>query len=174
MNSDTIKAWPARNVEMRALSTLTKYDKNARTHSPEQVAQIAASIAEFGWTMPVLVDGKGVLIAGHGRVDAAKKLGIKEVPVMVADGWTAMQIKAYRIADNKLALNAGWDDEMLKIELGDLQFNGFTLELTGFNPAELDVLMKEPDFEPGSEDDQGRLDTKAHVTCPECGHEFEP
>ena len=97
-------------VERRPLAALVPYARNARTHSDEQIAQIAASITEWGWTMPVLVDEGGMIIAGHGRVLAAAKLGIGEVPVMIARGWSDAQKRAYVLADNKLTLNAGWDE----------------------------------------------------------------
>ena len=129
--------WPADKVERRAVASLVPYARNARTHSEEQVAQIAASIREWGWTVPVLVDDQGSLIAGHGRVLAARKLGITDVPVMVARGWSAAQIASYRLTDNKLALNAGWDDEMLRLELGELGLEGFDLSLIGFSDFEL-------------------------------------
>jgi DNA modification methylase len=119
---------------------LVPYARNARTHSAEQVAQIAASIREWGWTSPVLVDEMGGIIAGHGRVLAAQKLGLAEVPVMVATGWSEAQKRAYVIADNKLALNAGWDAELLPVELGELKGIGFDLSLTGFGELELGKL----------------------------------
>jgi len=133
--------WPADKVERRAVASLVPYARNARTHSEEQVAQIAASIREWGWTVPVLVDDKGSLIAGHGRVLAARKLGITEVPVMVATGWSAAQIASYRLTDNKLALNAGWDDELLRLELGELGLEGFDLSLIGFSDLELKDIL---------------------------------
>ena len=114
------RPWPADKVERWPLTKLIPYARNARTHSDEQVAQIAASIREFGFTIPVLVDEQGTLIAGHGRVLAAHQLGVTDVPTMVARGWTPAQIQAYRLADNKLALNAGWDPELLRLELGEL------------------------------------------------------
>lgn len=129
--------WPADKVERRAVATLIPYGRNARTHSPEQVDQIAASIREWGWTVPVLVDDEGGIIAGHGRVLAAHKLAIAEVPVMVAAGWSEAQKRAYVLADNKLALNAGWDNDLLKIELGDLQAFDFDLGLIGFSADEI-------------------------------------
>ena len=132
--------WPADKVERRDVASLVPYAKNARTHSAAQVAAIAASIREWGWTVPVLVDEAGGIIAGHGRILAAQKLGIAEVPVMVATGWTEAQKRAYVIADNKLALNAGWDDELLKLELGDLRDLDFDLSLTGFDDDELAAL----------------------------------
>jgi DNA modification methylase len=116
------------------------YARNARTHSPEQVDQIAASIREWGWTTPVLVDEAGGIIAGHGRVLAAKKLGIDEVPVMIAAGWSEAQKRAYVLADNKLALNAGWDNDLLKVEIGDLQALNFDLGLAGFSLDEIGIL----------------------------------
>ncbi|MFN4287731.1 MAG: site-specific DNA-methyltransferase [Brevundimonas sp.] len=132
--------WPADKVERRSVSALVPYARNARTHSEEQVAQIAASIREWGWTVPVLVDEDGGLIAGHGRVLAARKLGLTEIPVMVAAGWTEAQKRAYVLADNKLALNAGWDAELLRVELTDLQAFDFDLGLTGFSDDELAAL----------------------------------
>jgi DNA modification methylase len=138
--------WPADKVERRAVASLVPYARNARTHSEEQVAQIAASIREWGWTVPVLVDDQGSLIAGHGRVLAARKLGITDVPVMVAKGWSAAQIASYRLTDNKLALNAGWDDELLRLELGELGLEGFDLGLIGFSDLELkDILADRTD-----------------------------
>ena len=130
-------AWPADQVERWPIAKLIPYARNARTHSPEQVAQIAASIREFGFTVPVLVDEAGTLIAGHGRVLAAHQLDLADVPTMVARGWTAAQIQAYRLADNQLALNAGWDRELLGLELGELKLGGFDLALTGFGELEL-------------------------------------
>lgn len=136
--------WPADKVERRPIDALIPYAKNSRTHSDEQVAQIAASMKEWGWTNPILVDEAGSIIAGHGRVLAARKLGYTQAPVMVAEGWTQAQKAAYIIADNKLALNAGWDFDMLKLELGELKSEGFALELTGFSADELkNLLIKE-------------------------------
>jgi hypothetical protein len=134
-------AWPADQVERWPLAKLIPYARNARTHSDEQVAQIAASIREWDWTVPVLVDEQGTLIAGHGRVLAAQQLGIADVPTMVARGWTQAQIQAYRVADNQLALNAGWDRDLLGIELGELKLGGFDPALTGFGELELGDLL---------------------------------
>ena len=135
------RVWPADRVERRPLESLIPYARNARTHSPAQIAQIAASIREFGWTFPLLVDEQGTIIAGHGRVLAAQSLGITEVPVMVATGWTETQRRAYVILDNKVALNAGWDTELLPVELGDLKAMGFDMGLTGFGEIELGKLL---------------------------------
>jgi len=134
-------AWPADKVERRAVAELIPYARNARTHSDAQVAQIAASVVEWGWTTPVLVDEAGGIIAGHGRVLAARKLGLADVPVMVASGWSEAQKKAYVLADNQLALNAGWDMDLLKVEVGDLDAEGFNLDLIGFDDKLLADLL---------------------------------
>lgn len=131
--------WPADRVERRPITSLIPYVNNARTHSDAQVAQIAASMKEWGWTNPVLVDEAGMIIAGHGRVLAARKLGFDQAPVMVAAGWTDAQKKAYVLADNQLALNAGWDNDLLKIELQGLGSAGFDLDLIGFE--NIDALL---------------------------------
>lgn len=123
------------------IDSLTTYKNNARSHSDAQVAQIAASIAEFGWTNPVLIDERGELIAGHGRLMAAKKLGLAEVPAIQLEGLSAAQKAALRLADNKLALNAGWDEALLRTELEDLRATGFDLALTGFGEDELAGLF---------------------------------
>jgi hypothetical protein len=131
---------PADKVEKWKISKLIPYARNARTHSDEQVAQIAASIKEWGWTTPVLVDEQGGIIAGHGRTLAAQKLGMTEVPVVVAKGWSDAKKRAYIIADNKLAQNAGWDNAMLSLELEELDGLGFDIDLTGFSPQEISEL----------------------------------
>jgi DNA modification methylase len=123
-----------------AVNKLIPYAKNSRTHSPEQVGQIAASIKEFGFRNPILVDGVGI-IAGHGRLMAAQKLGLDKVPTIDCSDMTESQKKAYIIADNKLAMNAGWDTAMLSIEMKDLEDEGFDLTLTGFDDKELDALL---------------------------------
>ncbi len=132
---------PAEKIEQWAIERLVPYARNARTHSSDQVAQIAASIKEWGWTTPILVDETGNIIAGHGRTMAARQLNIKEVPVMVAEGWSDTKKRAYILADNKLALNAGWDNEMLALELSELQGLDFDLDLTGFSAEEIAALM---------------------------------
>ena len=124
--------WPADAIERRKVSALIPYARNARTHSDAQVAQIAASIREWGWTNPVLIDAEGGLIAGHGRVLAARKLGLDDIPCMIAIGWTDAQKRAYILADNQLALNADWDTEFLAIELGELASMDFDVSLMGF------------------------------------------
>jgi ParB-like chromosome segregation protein Spo0J len=162
-------------VESREIAALIPFARNSRTHSDAQVAQIAASIREFGWTNPILVDGSNGIIAGHGRLAAARKLGVTEIPVIVLDGLSDAQKRAYVIADNKLALNAGWDMELLKVELQDLDAGNFDLTLTGFDLGELTALFDQPNFDPGTEEDQGKLDELAPkmVQCPHCGQEYD-
>jgi len=120
-----IQHWPTER--------LIPYARNPRTHTDEQVAQIASSIVAFGWTKPVLVGADGVIIAGHARVLAARKLGSTEVPVIVLDHLTEAQRRALVIADNRLALNAGWDEEMLRVEIEALREDDFNLDLLGFD-----------------------------------------
>jgi ParB-like chromosome segregation protein Spo0J len=167
--------WPADKVEKRSVSALIPYARNARTHSDEQVAQIAASIKEWGWTTPVLVDEDGGIIAGHGRVLAARKLGIDEVPCMTATGWSDAQKRAYILADNQLPQNAGWDIDLLKVEMQGLGEDGFDLSLIGFGSEEMAQMFLQPDFAPGTEADQGQLDQldPKMVSCPNCGEEFD-
>jgi DNA modification methylase len=132
--------WPADHVERWPIERLMPYARNARTHSDAQVSQVAASIREWGWTNPVLVAEDGTIIAGHGRVLAARKLRITDIPVMIASGWTEAQKRAYAIADNKLTLNGGWDEELLGLELGELEILGFDLDLIGFTESEREAL----------------------------------
>ena len=129
------------NIEQVKLDALIPYARNSRTHSDAQVAQIAASIKEFGFTNPVLIDETGSIIAGHGRVMASRKLALADVPCIRLSHLTAAQKRAYIIADNKLALNAGWDDEMLRLELSDLKGLDFNLDLTGFSTDEINQLL---------------------------------
>lgn len=131
--------WPADKVERRPIASLIPYARNARTHSDAQVAQLAASMKEWGWTNPVLVDDAGMIIAGHGRVMAARQLGLDEVPVMVAAGWSDAQKRAYVLADNQLAANAGWDNDLLKIDWQDFTGQTATLEGDGRTFAELEA-----------------------------------
>ena len=128
-------------IRMVAVASLIPYARNARTHSDEQVAQIAASIAEFGFTNPILTDGERGVIAGHGRLAAARKLELTEVPVIELTHLSAIKKKAYILADNRIATNAGWDDELLGVELAELQDAGFNLELMGFGDEELERLL---------------------------------
>lgn len=139
-------------ITYRKIGELVPYINNARTHSDEQVAQICASIREYGWTNPVLIDENGMIIAGHGRVMAAQRMKMDEVPCIVLSGLTEAQKKAYVIADNKMALNAGWDDEKLKLELENLKELDFDLELTGFDSDELDQILSLDDIDSLPED----------------------
>ncbi len=150
------------------VDSLIAYDKNPRTHSPAQVDLLAKLITEFGWTNPVLVDGKRGVVAGHGRVLAARKLGMDVVPTIELSHLSDAQRRAYVIADNQSALTAGWDDELLAGELLDLREEGFDLALTGFDSDELDGMLEADAGEEGSE--EVTLDGK--VCCPACGHEF--
>lgn len=134
--------WPATQIVQRKINDLKPYERNARTHSPAQIKQIADSMAEWGWTNPILIDENDMIIAGHGRLEAAKALKILEVPVMIAGGWTEAQKKAYILADNQLALNAGWDTDLLKVEIDELKALDFDIGLIGFENdflAALDV-----------------------------------
>lgn len=145
------------NLEYVPVDGLIPYARNSRTHSETQVLQIAASIREFGFTNPVLIDGEGGIIAGHGRVMAARKLGLETVPALRIEYMTEAQKRAYVIADNKLALNAGWDEEMLALELGELMEGGYDVSLTGFEKDEIDALMlgdDEVDEEGLTDDDE--------------------
>ena len=139
-------------IEQRSVTALIPYAKNSRTHSDAQIAQIAASIKEFGWTNPILVDGDNGIIAGHGRLMAARKLGHDKVPVIELKDMTETQKRAYIIADNQLAMNSGWDTSLLTLELTDLQEDGFDLELLGFDPKELNALL-DPEIVEGLTDE---------------------
>ena len=132
---------PNLQIEYRPIDALLPYARNPRTHSPAQIAKIAASIVEFGWTQPILVDGDNGIIAGHGRLAAARKLELPEVPVIELGHLTPAQKRAYVIADNRLALDAGWDDAMLALELAELSEAGYELALTGFDDAEISRLL---------------------------------
>jgi DNA modification methylase len=153
-------------IEILKTDSLIPYARNSRTHSEAQVAQIAGSIREFGFTNPVLIDAENGIIAGHGRVMAAQKLGLAEVPCIRLDHLTETQRKAYVIADNKLALNSGWDEAMLGLELADLRELDFDLGLLGFDEAELGDLFAEPSPEAvsGSEKGTGTLSTKFGIS----------
>jgi DNA modification methylase len=129
-------------IETRSVADLIPYAANSRTHSDAQVAQIAASIKEFGWTNPILIDDDNTIIAGHGRLLAARKLGLEEVPAIILDHLTKAQQRALVIADNQLALNAGWDMDMLKAEIEDLSLEDFNLDLLGFDEKFLDGLLE--------------------------------
>jgi ParB-like chromosome segregation protein Spo0J len=154
------------------VADLIPYALNSRTHSDEQIAQLAASIREFGFTNPVLVDEQNNLIAGHGRLLAARKLKLDKVPAVVVTGLDDRKRRALVIADNKLALNAGWDEEALRVELQDLA--GDFGELMGFSQDELIARLSIQEFDAVTEDDQGNLDelSPKMVTCPHCQIEW--
>ncbi len=132
-------------IVMRPVAGLRPYDRNPRTHTPEQIAKVARSIQEYGWTNPILVDRDGTIVAGHARLEAAKSLGLAEVPTICLDHLTPAQARAYVIADNQLALDAAWDEEILRVELAALQGLDFDLSLTGFDAGEIDRLLADLD-----------------------------
>jgi len=160
MTNLQVVTWP--------IEKLIPYARNARTHSAEQVAQVAASIAEFGWTNPILAGADGIVIAGHARLLAARKLGMTEIPVIVLDHLTESQRRALVLADNRLALNAGWDEEMLRVEMAALDEDGFNLELVGFTDDEIENLLREPEeVNAGNTDDDAVPETpETAVTVP--------
>ncbi|ARU21572.1 membrane protein [Ralstonia solanacearum] len=153
------------NVEYRKVAALIPYVRNPRTHSDEQVARIAASIVEYGWTNPVLVDGGNGVIAGHGRLAAARKLGMETVPVIELAHLSPTQKRALILADNRIALDAGWDEELLALEFAELADAGYDLALTGFNEAEIDALLAENvgDDEDGNGTEEGEADAADDV-----------
>ncbi len=151
------------NVDHRKVETLIPYARNPRTHSDAQVAKIAASIVEYGWTNPVLVDGDNGVIAGHGRLAAARKLGLDEVPVIELGHLTPAQKRAYVISDNRLALDAGWDEELLALELAELSEAGYDLALTGFDESEIDALLADETTGGDGEQEEGSDDAAEDV-----------
>jgi ParB-like chromosome segregation protein Spo0J len=158
-------------IVLRPIESLVPFARNPRVHSDEQVAQIAASIKEFGFTNPILLDGENGLIAGHGRLAAAKLLGLKTVPCIELGHLSESQKKAYVIADNKLALNASWYEELLRLELLDLKGLDFDLDILGFGAEELADIMLGRDVDQPEYDESAADDVKM-VTCPKCGHSF--
>lgn len=182
--------WPANKVERRALADLKPAKINPRVHSDKQIKQIAASIKEWGWTQPILVDDSNQIIAGHGRAEAAKLLGVVEVPVIVAAGWTPEQVRAYSIADNQLALNSDWDHDLLRIEVSglvDLQFDVSVLGLPdvsedlGFAPTVNPQTGADTVTAEDIDKTKAALDSRmtknaqqdlAHLLCPYCNAHF--
>jgi ParB-like chromosome segregation protein Spo0J len=157
---NTAAPWPADSVERRPIAELIPYARNAREHSDAQIAQIAASMREWGWTNPVLIDEDGTIIAGHGRIMAARSLGWVEAPVMIARGWSEAQKRAYCIADNRLAENATWNADMLAVELDELRDLDFELPLIGFDQQELNDLIGTPHSgEGGGPDEESEQET---------------
>jgi ParB family chromosome partitioning protein len=158
-----------------AITDVIPYANNPRTHSDQQVAQVAASIKEFGFNNPILLDEHNGIIAGHGRLAAAQKLGMDLVPTITLAGLTEAQRKAYVIADNKLTENGGWDYDLLAVEIERLKELEIDVNLTGFDAEELQVITQDVAFEPASEDEQGKLDEldPKWIDCPHCGKEFD-
>lgn len=154
----------------RKVRDLKPYAQNARTHTAEQVERIAASMVRFGWTNAVLIKGEDdTILAGHGRVLAGDLLGIEDAPVVIARGWSDEMVRAYVIADNKLALDAGWDEEILKAELSALEDAAFDMALTGFSEGELEeILRAEQEAEADEEEDE------PEQTCAQCGRVVVP
>ena len=183
-------------VERMPLKKLKVSDRNARVHSEVQVDQLAASIETFGWTIPLLIDENGIVIAGHGRLLAARKMGLKEAPCLIARDWSETQKRAYRLADNRLAENSQWDRDLLRDELSFLDGVAFDLSVPGFSDEELSSMVAgfEPNLNPtfGARNvtqadidaqqeklrqaqrnaDAARHDALDDVICPSCGHEF--
>lgn len=164
-------------VEQIAVAELIPYAKNARTHSDAQVAQIAASIREFGFCNPILIGADNGIIAGHGRVLAARKLAMESVPCIRLGHLTEIQKRAYILADNKLALNAGWDEAMLALELSALEMDGFDVDLVGFDAEELKYHLNDPDDRDTlPESSSKEIDPDEYDLghrCPRCGFEFD-
>lgn len=165
-------------IETIPIADLIPYARNSRTHSDQQVAQVAASIREFGFTNPVLIDAEDGIIAGHGRVMAARKLGLEKVPCIRLGHLTETQKRAYIIADNKLALNSGWDEEMLGLELADLREEDFDLDLVGFDNFAIEQFLNPPERnDKAPESSGGEIDVdgmQMECACPKCGFEFDP
>lgn len=160
-------------IEHLNVNELKPYVNNSRTHSNEQIAQICASIKEFGFTNPILIDENNEIIAGHGRLIAADRLNLKDVPTIRLIGLTEAQKKAYVIADNKIALNAGWDEELLKIELADLNELDFNLELTGFSLDEIDKILNLNDVSDTIDDSHLISDEQKNILMIEFDSEFQ-
>lgn len=156
-------------VKWQSIETIQEYARNPKKHSEEQIEKVARSISSFGWRTAIIVDKAGVIIAGHSRYRAAKALGMKTVPVMVASDMTEDQVSAYRIADNKVA-ESEWDTKLLKFELGSLDLRGIDMTLTGFDLEELKFEMNAIDPEPVEDNPR----TSREVECPHCGGTFAP
>ena len=162
-----LESWPT--------DTLIEYARNPRKND-HAVDRVAAAIREFGFRVPILAKSDKTIVDGHLRLKAAKKLGLEEVPVLLCDDMTDIQVRAFRLSVNKVSEFADWDDEMLRVELDELGKDGFDIELTGFSLDEVATLLIDgSNFEPGSEDDQGQLDQldPKIVTCPHCSKEFD-
>jgi len=163
-------------VSLITIDKITPYARNPRKNDGA-IAKVKASLQEFGFRQPIVVDKDNVVIVGHTRLEAARQLGLKEVPVHIAEGLTKAQVKAYRIADNRTNQEAEWDVDYLRLELNELAVGDYDLALTAFDDDELTSYMRDvPNFDPASIDDQGKLDEKAlkevNCDCPKCGCKF--
>ncbi len=163
-------------IKMMPVSKIIPYARNPRKNDGLPVAKTKASLQEFGWQQPIVIDAQNIIIVGHTRFKAALELGMTEVPCHIAANLTPAQVKAYRIADNKTGEFSEWDMDLLVLEFEDLKIEGFDLDLTGFEAGEVaGIEEKDPDFMPGTEGEQGKLDELApqYVSCPHCGKEFD-
>jgi len=167
-----MKDWKLKVVDY-PVGDLIPYVKNQKKHSDDQINKVAGSIAEFGFTSPIGIDKDKVVVFGHCRLEAAKKLGMTMVPCVVLDHLSGSEIKALRIADNKLN-ESEWDLDFLKFDLQTLKLEGMDLERLGFEGMELSGILGDINFEPGDESDQAQLDQKKPVECPNCGESFVP
>lgn len=158
-----IETWP--------IDRIRTYEGNPRRILPAAIEKVAASLKQFGWRQPLVVDRDGVLIAGHVRLAAAKKLGLAEAPVHVADTLTPEQVRAYRIADNRVADEVAWDEGLLTLELQSIT-DADLRRVTGFDDSELERMLGELHVTEATAEEQGRLDELKPITCPSCGHEF--
>jgi len=159
-------------VVMKPIDELVAYNRNARQHSLVQIVCLKESIAQFGFTNPVLIHFSGRIIAGHGRVEAAKQLGIKQVPCIVMHNMTDAQVKAYTIADNQLPTMATWDYDILAAEIDELREEGFDMSKLGFTKEELDELCGSPDEDPEIPEEEEKKPNSDTTICPKCHHEF--
>lgn len=162
------------NITYKKTKDLKGYEKNPRTHPEEQIEKIVRSMKEFSWTNPILIDEHDGIIAGHGRLEAAKRLEMKEVPCIVLSGLSEDKKAALVIADNKLALGSSWDNDLLVDQFNFLKEFDYDLTLTGFDEEEL-LRFETPDFEPSTIEEQGKLDEidPKYIDCPHCGKEFD-
>jgi hypothetical protein len=164
---------PALKIEYWPIDRLQPYERNPRRND-KAVGQMVASIKEYGFTIPILAKSDGLVIDGHLRLKAAIQMKLAEVPVIPCDIWTEAQVKAFRLMVNRSVAWADWDMDALALEFGDLKALDFDLTMTGFALTEVDGYVRGGNFEPGTAEEQGKLDQKALVSCkcPECGHEF--
>lgn len=160
----TVEQWP--------IGKPIPYGRNPRRISEDAIAKVAGSIKEFGWRQPIVVDDQGVIVVGHTRLLAARKLGLDEVPVHVATDLTANQIKAYRLADNRVGEESAWNDSLLKLELADLRDMGEDLQVIGFDDNQLEAFLAERDDEAPEDFEEFGEDMETEHQCPSCGYRF--